>query len=97
MAWARENRNWNVKDSCSCAHEAIDIACQVGIAQGHSGSIMVWVSFRGTVSDLWYVYQLPLIRFAPWTTRMLQVCKGLACATRDLGEREGRPARLKIT
>ncbi|GBN27845.1 hypothetical protein AVEN_222637-1 [Araneus ventricosus] len=30
---------------CRQGHEAIDPACQVGIVQGHGGSIMVWVVF----------------------------------------------------
>ncbi|GFV31569.1 hypothetical protein TNCV_4938801 [Trichonephila clavipes] len=39
------------------AHEAMDPTCQVGTVPGHGGSIIVWGVFRGTVWDLWCVYQ----------------------------------------
>ncbi|GBN10646.1 hypothetical protein AVEN_45221-1 [Araneus ventricosus] len=45
------------------AHEAMDPACQVGIVQGHGGSIMVWGVFSCSFWDLWYLYQPPSVRF----------------------------------
>ncbi|GFW81438.1 uncharacterized protein TNCV_377861 [Trichonephila clavipes] len=45
------------------AHEAMDPACQVGTVQGNGGSIMVKGVFRGTVYDLWCVYQPPSMKF----------------------------------